>query len=144
VSSPYSETSVADPVGLGKKRYETGARIAHTTIHHHAQWPYGLIGPTDVLWRPRKDADSAERQVWLRFHPAMFDEVWRALNGAVQVVKSQSDDPMELGVKSTLKIEDLRGEINSFEIMGPKAGLILQGITSVCKSENPSKRKVSD
>ncbi len=60
----------------------------------------------------------------------------------MKVIKSEDDDPTESGVQPTLRIEDLRGEINSFEIMGPKAGLVLQGVTSLCKSENGSKRKV--
>jgi len=122
-------------------KYESGARMARTTIHHQSQWPRGLIGPVDLLWRgqsPSAVERTNECRVWLRFHPAMFEEAWKALTDSLVGVRSLMT---ESNAVPSVKISDLRGEINCFEIMGPKAGLVLQGITSVCKSESKSKHK---
>lgn len=123
-------------------RYESGAKIARSTIHQQSQWPRGMIGPIDILWRGL-DSSSIEkaesrRQVWLRLHPAMFEEAWSSLRDSLKFVQSSSP----ANIAKRVKIADLRGEIDCFEIMGPKAGLVLQGLTKVCKSENHIKRQV--
>ena len=117
--------------------------MAGTTIHHQSQWPRGLIGPVDLLWRGQSpsalDFGRNECRVWLRFHPAMSEETWKALTDSPDWCAE-----LDEGVQGYVRLDsDLRGEIRSFEMNGPKAGLVLQGITSVCKSESNSKHKVS-
>jgi ribonuclease P/MRP protein subunit POP1 len=145
-SQPISHASdeMLIPDMISNSRYESGARIARTTIHHQSQWPRGLVGPLDLLWRGHSTSDTDHpdvRQVWLRFHPAMFEETWQALRDSLIAVRSVMS--VESREVPSVKISDLRGEINCFEIMGPKAGLVLQGITAACKSESNSKHKVS-
>lgn len=42
-----------------------------------------------------------------------------------------------------LQLRDLRGELESFEIMGPKSGEVLRRVLRLCKSEKGVKSKVS-
>ena len=56
----------------------------------------------------------------MRVHPAAFDEAWAALTSA-------SGRALEGTVGLQVEIADLRDEIISFELVGPKSGRVLKG-----------------
>ena len=56
-----------------------------------------LIGPVDLLWRgqsPSAVDRTNECRVWLRFHPAMFEEAWKALTDSLSWC-AELDDGVE-------------------------------------------------
>lgn len=81
--------------------------------------------------------NDTARRLWLRVHPSIFSEVWDAL----KLAASQSG-PSSSNWKDPLQIRDLRGEIDSLEIIGPKSGKTLRRIMKLCKSESGIKRNV--
>lgn len=80
--------------------HESGETKADILLYHPDTYPLGLIGPAEVIWHGEK--------MWIRVHPSIFDEAYTAL-------KREG-------------IRDLRGEIDSFELMGPTAGEVLQRV----------------
>ncbi|KAI6041590.1 ribonucleases P/MRP protein subunit POP1-domain-containing protein [Pisolithus marmoratus] len=76
------------------------------------------------------DPSSQARVVWVRAHPAVFENVFEALkksaSHALHVNKSNSPSaPFQV------EMNDLRGSINAFEIMGPKSSQVIKGILSL-------------
>lgn len=85
------------------------------------------IGPATVLWNPEatlphpsEDAQiqkkREERQVYIRLHPSCFLEVFNIL---VKLIKRETP---------RLHVEDLRFEIGSIDLTGPRATEALLGI----------------
>lgn len=124
-------------------RYESGARLGKTTIHQYRQWPSGLIGPADVLWKPLEASRSQsqfttqvqeaeeERTVWIRVHPSMFEEVWTALTEAIKGYYEQGSSAVAASASGSgggrIRMKDLRGDLCAFEVMGPRAAGVLRG-----------------
>ncbi len=116
-------------------RYESGARRADTTIHAEGAWPAGLIGPVEVIWRASAEK---QRQVWLRMHPAMFNEAWDAVRASLVAIAQTSPTAKEGAnasavVGSSLEVRDLRGSINAFEVIGPQAGSVIHSISKLSR-----------
>ncbi|KAJ6619451.1 POP1-domain-containing protein [Mycena sp. CBHHK59/15] len=162
--------------GPGAKRYLPGARTIDTHIYQPTLYPFGLIGPASIFWRPLPavpksevqssvpaeatqapapsapeavkpksatgkgktkalptDLDTVSRTVWVRSHPAVSDAIFAALQASASLTLdavrkaappcTQIDD---LGVE----LEDLSGQLNAFEIMGPKSNQVLKGALS--------------
>jgi ribonuclease P/MRP protein subunit POP1 len=139
-------------------------------LYKSNSFPLGLLGPATILWRPLGDLaddpdaphhskgarkrkgrrrsndfsnpDKQERTVWLRCHPAMFDEVQAALQDAAartldnihRTMGSVSLDPGAEETSETIEIVDLRGQVNAFEIMGPKSTSVLMGVLDLVKT----------
>ncbi|KAG8728980.1 hypothetical protein FRC12_021359, partial [Ceratobasidium sp. 428] len=117
-----------DPYGPGPwaARYTSGARICSTHIYEVGLWPKGLIAPVTVLWRPTTsipDCKSAElsdteiRTLWIRTHPASLQSVIKSLNSASEQTSNTQQ----------LEIADLSGDINAFELVGPRASQVVHG-----------------
>jgi ribonuclease P/MRP protein subunit POP1 len=141
-------------------RYETGGRMAEVTLHRYREWPAGMIGPAEILWRPQQTPSTSDRKgkrkqvgnpvedsakkrhLWIRIHPAIFDETHKTLVKAIssyyQRREARSADG-DIGVE----MKDLRGTMNSFEIMGPRAVQILEGILDPCRTDPAPKKAVS-
>jgi ribonuclease P/MRP protein subunit POP1 len=137
--------------------------MAELTLHRYREWPGGMIGPAEILWRPRapeptvdvkgkrkrkstgdaSDSPAAsKRQIWIRVHPSIFNETHSTLVKAITSFYQQKDRSAS-SMQSSLELRDLRGEFNSFEITGPKAIQIIGSVFDICRSEIPPKKAVS-
>lgn len=156
-------------------RFTTGVRTLETHIYKLTSYPFDLIAPITVIWRPttplpvvigevdsaldvsqpdpaessepgsqtkqrkrpRKkkqdqndsSTDGTSSTIWIRCHPAVFDEVFATL-------QSSASHTLEAAQKAAagkefkdidVEIADLRGQINVFEIMGPKSSQVIKG-----------------
>lgn len=83
---------------------------------------------------------SRPRTLWLRIHPTMFNDVSRELQKATSQVL---DRPRTSTEEIEVEIADLRGQVNAFEIMGPKSSQVLKGALSpVSKDDREEFKKV--
>lgn len=125
-------------------RYESGARAAQTTLYHDQVYPYGLIGPAEVIWRPEED-HLTERTIWLRIHPSIHAETTNLLESLLAAAAGQSSvaSTSTAPRQSAIRMTDLRDQIDSFEIMGPKSTSILRRILRLSKTEGKDKANVS-
>jgi ribonuclease P/MRP protein subunit POP1 len=131
-----------------------GSRVFNTHLHKCDSYPFDLLGPATVIWRPLNTQTKApqrpgtlqrgnetstacletqsanvnsSRCLWLRFHPVIFECVARELKKAITRVL---DRPRPSTGEFEVEIADLRGQINSFEIMGPTSNQVLTGALS--------------
>ena len=120
--------------GWGGSRYESGSRMGKTMLHHHKQWPLGMIGPIDVLWQPTP-VPTMTKKVWIRCHPSMFLEAWEAIRNSVSAWYDQGSSSGKGTGSSETKIimKDLRDEICAFEMMGPRCSNVLRGVLGIAK-----------
>ena len=129
----------------------TGARTVDTHIYEHSRYPYDLVGPATIIWHadapePRppaitrgksakgkgkgKDtelvANQQERQrvVWIRVHPSITEDVHEVLRISLAFAL---DAVKQTGRVAEAELADLREHFNVFEIMGPKASLVIKG-----------------
>ncbi|KAJ7095926.1 NUC188 domain-containing protein [Mycena belliarum] len=161
--------------GPGAKRYLPGARTIDTHIYEPGQYPFGLIGPATILWRPiappkssdvpqdvpaqpsasgppkdakgkgkgkgkakersdsHSDPDGLPRAVWVRTHPAIAEMVFDALKTSASLALDAARKAAPPGTKIDtigVELEDLSGQLNAFEIMGPKSNQVLKGALS--------------
>lgn len=80
------------------------------------------------------------RVLWLRIHPVIFEDVTRELQKATSQVL---DRPRSSNEEIVVEIADLRGQVNAFEIMGPKSTQVLRGaLTPILKDERKEFKKV--
>ncbi|KAH7927632.1 POP1-domain-containing protein [Leucogyrophana mollusca] len=147
-----------DPQGPGIKRGISGSRMLEMHIYKPGSYPFDLIGPVSVLWKPLPGKDDAPpaastgeskkrkrkgkekdtsvsdtpsvasqaRMLWVRSHPAIYDDVFAALQAsASQVLQAEKQRSPEK--KSEVQIADLRDKVNVFEIMGPKSSQVIKG-----------------
>ncbi|KAJ7935581.1 NUC188 domain-containing protein [Mycena leptocephala] len=168
--------------GPGAKRYLPGARTIDTHIYEPGQYPFGLIGPATVFWRPipvpskpqdaqdpppapsqsqsaaegsqkrgkgkgkakepaskSLDPDAVRRTVWICSHPAISENVFVALRTAASSVLDTARKAAPPGTQIDdigIELEDLSGQINAFEIMGPKSNQVLKGALSPVSQES--------
>ena len=124
-------------------RYESGARAAQATLYHDQTFPYGLVGPVEIIWRP-EEGHLSDRTLWIRIHPAIHAEV----SGVLASLLAVSGDQRGVASSSTaqqqptVRMTDLRDEIDSFEIMGPKSARIIRRILRLSKAEGKDKANV--
>jgi ribonuclease P/MRP protein subunit POP1 len=125
-------------------RYESGARVAQATLYHDQVFPYGLIGPIEIIWRP-EEAHLTERTIWLRIHPSIYAEATSLLESLLAVSAGQSSEASTSTApqRPAVRMTDLRDQIDSFEIMGPKSARILRRILRLSKTEGKDKANVS-
>ncbi|KAG2038684.1 ribonucleases P/MRP protein subunit POP1-domain-containing protein [Suillus americanus] len=149
-----------DPQCTGMKRSMTGARVLETDLYKPGSYPFDLVAPVTIMWQPlpvgntsaptkaspaegsskrrRKGkknvlADTAQqspgRTVWVRSHPAVFDDIFAALQGSTSLVLD-AEKQRHKDVHAEVEIADLRGSVNTFEIMGPKSSQVIKGALS--------------
>lgn len=126
-----------------KKRFENGARVAEVLVYQPESFPRGLIGPAEILWQPLaqdKSPHNDPRRIWIRVHPSIFDQVFSTLKAVSGNILAEENLSKRV---QALQLRDLRGELESFEIMGPKSGEVLRRVLRLCKSEKGVKSKVS-
>ncbi|WVW84177.1 hypothetical protein I302_106207 [Kwoniella bestiolae CBS 10118] len=115
-------------------KYEDGSRVANIMLYHYDSFPTSLIGQAEVIWQT--PSESEMKRVWLRLHPSIFNETWNALKMATSQLQQSESSSIR-----TLQIRDLRGDINSIDLIGPKAGKVLRRILRLCKDEKGVKNK---
>ncbi|KAG2145816.1 ribonucleases P/MRP protein subunit POP1-domain-containing protein [Suillus clintonianus] len=147
-----------DPQCTGMKRSMSGSRVLETDLYKTGSYPFDLIAPVTIMWRPLPvgsaptNASSAEssskrrrkgknnvpaatapqsstRAVWVRSHPAVFDDVFGSLQQSASLVLEAEKQRHE-DVYAEVEIADRRGSVNAFEIMGPKASQVIKGALS--------------
>jgi ribonuclease P/MRP protein subunit POP1 len=128
---------------MADDRYESGARSAHVALYHDQTFPYGLIGPVEVIWNA-EEQHLSERTIWIRLHPSIHEETMAIFEFLISL---QGDGNGEAststaGRSSAVKLADLKDKIDSFEIMGPKSARILRRILRLSKTEGKDKAKV--
>lgn len=80
------------------------------------------------------------RYFWLHIHPLLFGDVMNELQKAISQFL---DRPRSSTEEIRIEIADLRGQINSFEIMGPTSSQVLKGaLTPVMKDDRGDFKKV--
>jgi len=135
--------SSASPTSI---RYLTGSRACEALLYMPNSYPYDLIGPVTILWRPTVPPDSDDpahsRTVWVVCHPSIFEGAFRSLT----VSSSFAVETSEFHEKRRHKVEvvDLRGKFNIFELMGPKSSQVLKGtLISALDGESAEFNRVS-
>lgn len=98
-------------------------------FYHTDAYPLHMIGPGEVLWQA---TEQTIVKVWLRLHPSIHDAVWSELKLAV----------VRDGTVEALQVRDLRGELDSFELTGPRSGQVLARVLRVVRSENAETKQV--
>ncbi|KAF8120269.1 ribonucleases P/MRP protein subunit POP1-domain-containing protein [Boletus edulis] len=75
------------------------------------------------------ESNDGPRVIWVRCHPAIFEDVFESVRTSASYVLEQSKkkDPQK---HAEIEIADLRGCINAFEIMGPKSSQVIKGALS--------------
>ncbi|THH27567.1 hypothetical protein EUX98_g6621 [Antrodiella citrinella] len=135
-------------------RFLTGGRVCDTHIYKYGAYPFDLIGPITVIWQSQSDKmhtppgpstrhrakhqkkeqaapipETPKRMVWIRAHPSVFSEVYKALQTstsyALEAAKKSNESAAEVDL--VVEISDLRERLNIFEIMGPKSSQIIKG-----------------
>lgn len=134
-------------VGPWAARYTSGARACQTHIYEAGVWPRGLIAPVTVIWRPEdsdKTGTSAEtpplpsklassnptRALWIRVHPAALESTMTSLKTASEQIPASDQ----------LEITDLSGDINSFELVGPRTSQVIHGAFKLAGNESEAKQ----
>ncbi|KAF5360528.1 hypothetical protein D9756_004746 [Leucocoprinus leucothites] len=149
--------------GPGAVRWVTGSRVFNTHLYECGAYPFGLLGSVTIIWRPinihtgdqvlshpsatqkgkeiaveapkvMPEADNNRtRTLWLRIHPVIFDDVTHELQKATSQVLARPRSSTE---EIEIEIADLRGQVNAFEIMGPKSNQVLRGALTSVNKEN--------
>ncbi|KAH9480457.1 Ribonucleases P/MRP protein subunit POP1 [Psilocybe cubensis] len=143
-----------DPQGPGpsSKRYLNGSRILETSMYAVGLYPYGLIAPVTIIWRPYLQASSAInttgssgnegvkdvraadiRSVWLRFHPSVQTAVFNTLKDATS--RSLTLYKARHSEEALVEVIDIKRQLNIFEIMGPKSSQVIKGALTPIVSE---------
>lgn len=93
-------------------------------------YPYDLIGPVTIVWRPTTpphpvDLAYSPRTVWFICHPSISESAFRGLviSSSFAVEASRSDNKR----KHKVEVVDLRGKFNIYELMGPKSSQVIKG-----------------
>jgi ribonuclease P/MRP protein subunit POP1 len=92
----------------------------------------------------QEDTDNS-RIVWIHSHPAAFDNVFSTLQStaslSIDAIRRGSKEPIEEPLD--VELEDLRGQVNVFEIMGPKSSQVIKGaLTPVAEDKRDEFKKV--
>ncbi|KAJ7069842.1 POP1-domain-containing protein [Mycena amicta] len=152
----------------GAKRYHPGLRTAETHIYEIDHYPFNLIGPASIIWRPQQapetaqpaksskkgkgkatdeqDLDNITRTVWVRVHPSISGAVFAAMQQSTSLVLDRGRAAAPQGTvldHLSVELEDLSAQINAFEIMGPKASQVLKGaLTPVSQDKRDDFKKL--
>ncbi|EDR13388.1 uncharacterized protein LACBIDRAFT_230763 [Laccaria bicolor S238N-H82] len=124
--------------GPGSKRCLGGSRTLETHLYEPGGYPFALIAPVTIIWRPTANAiqeESQLRTVWLRFHPSAQNEVLANLKTVASQILSKYKSNNSLAKDVNVEINDLKDRINVFEIMGPKASQVIKGSLSPASHE---------
>jgi ribonuclease P/MRP protein subunit POP1 len=131
----------------GSIRHLAGARTCEAVLYMPNSYPYDLIGPITIIWRPTTSTDSGSpsyspRTVWIICHPSIFESAFRSLvvSSSFAVEASGSDSKR----RPKVEVADLRGKFNIFELVGPKSSQVIKGaLTPVLEENSEESNRVS-
>jgi len=115
-------------------------------------YPYNLIGPAAIFWRPQPDTETEkgkeretqtylQRTIWVQVHPSIYDECYAIIRNSTSAALQQ--EASLVGEKEKMvEIADLRGQVNIFEVMGPKSSQVLKGALVLASTESEETREV--
>ena len=169
VAGPGAQRWFTVPLRIGTKlnspyRYLTGSRACRTLMYKAKSYPFGLIGPVEVLWCPVSDKSpqkrcnapsnksrkknaknsstrnqKSSRVAWIKCHPSIFEDVISAIHSPIQLYLR---DAKEAGDNYTeIEIADLRDRFNVFQLIGPKSSQVIHGALSLVKQDDRSESK---
>ena len=140
-TEPTQGTGGTASVVNNKKRRKKGRGKAQGTLSPE------VIQPTQPSSTTHSSSSDKSRTVWIRSHPAVFEEAFSALQNAASLALASLKKafPTEDVQKFEVEIADLRESINVFEIMGPKSNQVLKGALSpVGEDKREEFKKVDD
>ncbi|KIY71524.1 POP1-domain-containing protein [Cylindrobasidium torrendii FP15055 ss-10] len=120
----------------GAPRYTAGSRAYRGHLYKPGTYPYDLVALVTILWRPPVDTkgkqpahkdEDAVRQLWIRAHPATFDAVFDALQTSATKVLQMFKSGSAVEGPVDVELVDMRGQLNIYDIMGPKSSQVLKG-----------------
>lgn len=155
---------------LNVNRYSCGSRALETYIYKSGSYPFGLISPITVIWKPlllhpqeegngdvdltsasqpqlkRKSKSQGKgkekeqenstlpdtetlRVVWIISHPSTYQDVLSSIQTSASLTL-EAYQHENANKEVEVEISDLRGQVNIFEIMGPKSNQVLRGALS--------------
>lgn len=79
------------------------------------------------------------RTAWLRIHPVASEKASQVLTNAVMAVLESEKQHGRPSV--SIEIADLRGQFNSFDLMGPKSSQAIWGALAPTKQHNFDTKK---
>ncbi|KIM28940.1 hypothetical protein M408DRAFT_8384 [Serendipita vermifera MAFF 305830] len=149
---------ISDPqdVNPAAARYVNGSRICETQIFEDAAYPLAYIAPAHVMWlaqlpskgdHNQQDSENRgnnkslenARAAWLRVHPAAYEKTSQALTNAVMAIMESERKQGRSSV--SVEIADLRGQFNSFDLMGPKSSQVIWGAIAPVKQHTFDTKK---
>ncbi|KAF8582845.1 POP1-domain-containing protein [Ramaria rubella] len=87
----------------------------------------------DVAPQASAKPDShAFRTLWIRVHPSAWPEVWHAVREAASEDKNKSKGPEP---EESIHLVDLRSQVNSFELMGPRSSQVFSGAMTLVNGD---------
>lgn len=121
--------------------------MCKTEIYKDGSYPLDFISPCHILWQPLlhekkkgpKGYDKVPYVTWIRVHPAAYEMASQALTNALTTILKQEKEAGNPSVE--VEIADLRGQTNSFDLIGPKSSQVLRGALSLAKMEVPQVKK---
>ncbi|WVQ77825.1 hypothetical protein IAR50_007516 [Cryptococcus sp. DSM 104548] len=119
--------------------FESGSRVAGVSFYQYGTFPQGLIGPGEIIWQPKTQAEG-DRKVWIRLHPSIFNDIWTLFKSTSLHISSEAGS--SCNASQGLQIRDLREELEALEIMGPKSGEVLRRVLRLCKTDKGLKHRV--
>jgi ribonuclease P/MRP protein subunit POP1 len=119
--------------GTKGERWRKGLRVLETFAFER-EGPHDLIAPVTLVWcvassvydKATVSEDKRKRKLFLRVHPSAFYQLWE------EVVR------LSKVAKPSIRVEDLRFEIGSIEIIGPGSTEALLGALWPTKSTGES------
>ncbi|KAI9566167.1 ribonucleases P/MRP protein subunit POP1-domain-containing protein [Boletus coccyginus] len=75
------------------------------------------------------ESSNGPRVIWVRCHPATFEDVFESLQASASYALEQSKKKNPQS-HAQIEIADLRGCVNAFEIIGPKSSQVIKGALS--------------
>ncbi|KAF2017160.1 hypothetical protein BU24DRAFT_366752 [Aaosphaeria arxii CBS 175.79] len=97
------------------KKWKSGSRAWEGWVHRRGGDSSSKVAPVTVIWDV-PNAENETRRAFVRVHPSAFMQVWNRIVAASKIQKP------------IVKVEDLRFEIGSIEIMGPAAAETLSAV----------------
>ncbi|KAK6511978.1 hypothetical protein TWF481_000875 [Arthrobotrys musiformis] len=99
----------------------SGGLARSTWMYEEGEWPKKPLTPIQVFWCPRGPSDGSKeqglRKVVLRVHPASWDDAWRVTTACAAT--------------SDCTCKDLRFEVGSIGVMGPRTAVILKALLNL-------------
>ncbi|KAF7346225.1 Ribonucleases P/MRP protein subunit POP1 [Mycena sanguinolenta] len=121
------------PISTNLPRSENAEAQAHPPTEEIQSQKHGKGKGKAKAPPENSDSDTVQRTVWIRSHPAISENVFVALRTSASLVLAAARKAAPQGTQIDeigIALEDLSGQINAFEIMGPKSNQVLKGAIS--------------